>query len=357
MNATFILLVVLSAAGIGAIAKFFPSLAIIAKFTYPNAKFNAIGAPYLEEKEISHLINSKSLEDLKNNIVSRDFHVDGETIEEMQKSIDASLFHILQMVKSDSPRSVRKFYDAYIKKIDARPLKNILKAIVEEKELPEEKFFSKEIKNFVEEIRKVNKEELASVFYLHNMQDVWKLIEERAPFMEIESVIEKKIIQEFLTVPLPKSCRRARDLFVKYFIDMLNLKAIFRAKYMGLDLNEKNLFGEGREISHWQMEHFLKIDAISEIISLLEGTSYIKPLRDALAEFEREGVGALEKALDRHFLSLVGNIAIEYTMGLGPGIRFIVEKEFEAQNLRAIIKGIGEKMPAEEIWKVVMVEK
>ncbi|KAA0003242.1 MAG: hypothetical protein FE048_01920 [Thermoplasmata archaeon] len=357
MSSTLILLILFSVAAIGAIAKFFPSLAIIAQFTYPNAKFNAIGAPYLKEKELAHLINSKSLEDLKNNIVSRDFHVEGESIEEMQKSIDASLIKILQMAKNDSPRSVKKFYDAYIKKIDARPLKNVLKAIAEEKEIPEEEIFSPEIKNFVEAIRKASKDEMPAIFSFHGMEEIWKLIEEKAPFMEIEGAIEKKIIREILAVPLPKSCRHARDLFVKYFIDILNLKAIFRAKYMGMELKEKNLFGEGREISHWQLEHFLKIDAIAEIISLLEGTSYIKPLRDALTEFEKEGVGALERALDRHFLSAVGNIAVEHTMNLGPGIRFVVEKEFEAQNLRAIIKGVGEEMPAERIWKVVVVEK
>lgn len=357
MSSTFILLVILSAVGIAAIAKFSPSLAIIAQFTYPNAKFNAIGASYLKEKELAHLINSKSLDDLKNNIISRDFHVEGDTIEEMQKSVDASLVKILQMAKNDSPRSVRKFYDAYIKKIDARPLKNVLKAIVEEKELPEEEFFSQEIKNFVDSIKKASGDEMPAIFSMHNMQDVWELIEKKALFMEIEGAIEKKIVQEIRAVPLPKSCRHARDLFMKYFIDILNLKAILRAKYMGMDLSKENLFGEGRELSYWQLEHFLKIDAVSEIISLLEGTSYIKPLRDALGEFEREGVSALERALDRHFLSLVGGIAVENTMNLGPGIRFIIEKEFEAQNLRAIIKGVGEKMSAEEIWKILVVEK
>lgn len=357
MSSTIILLIFLSVVGIGVIAKFFPSLMVIAQFTYPNAKFSAIGSLYLKEKELTHLINSKSLEDLKNNIVSKDFHVEGETVEEMQKSADTSLIQIFEMAKKDSPLSVKKFYDAYIKKIDARLLKNVLKAIVEEREMPKEGPFSQEIKNFVASVKGMSRDKLPPIFSSYGMEKIWSLIEEKAPFMEIERTVEKKIIKELLAVPLPKSCRHARDVFVKYFIDVLNMKAIFRAKYVGMELKEDHLFGEGREIPRWQLEHFLKIDAIPEIISLLEGTSYIKPLRDILGEFEKEGVGELERALDTHFLSIVGNIAIEHTMNLGPGIRFVVEKEFEAQNLRAIIKGIGEGMQPEKIWNVVVREK
>ncbi len=357
MNSTLILWVFLSVAATGAIAKFFPSLMVIAQFTYPNAKFSAIGATYLGERELTHLINSKNMEDLKNNVVSKDFHMEGETIEEMQESIDASLTQIMEMAKKDSPRSVKKFYDTYIKKIDAHLLKNVLKAIVEEREIPKGEPFSQEIKNFVANVKDVSRDKLSPIFSSYGMEEIWSLIEEKAPFMEIERAVEKKVIKELLAVPLPKSCRHARDVFVKYFIDVLNMKAIFRAKYVRMELKEDHLFGEGREIPRWQLEHFLKIDAIPEIISLLEGTSYIKPLRDVLGEFEKEGVGELERGLDTHFLSIVGNIAIEHTMNLGPGIRFVVEKEFEAQNLRAIIKGIGEGMQPEKIWNVVVREK
>jgi len=75
-----------------------------------------------------------------------------------------------------------------------------------------------------------------------------------------------------------------------------------------------------------------------------------------MPSYEKEGVPALEIALDRQMIRHVANIAVDDTMGLGPGIRFIVEKEFEARNLKAIAKGVGEGLPAEKIWKLMVME-
>ena len=99
----------------------------------------------------------------------------------------------------------------------------------------------------------------------------------------------------------------------------------------------------------------LKIDAVPEIISLLEGTSYFPELRQAIAEYEEEGVIALEKALDKHLIRAVGEIANEYPLTIGPGLRFIIEKEFEARNLKIVIKAVGEGMQ-EEAKKLLVVQ-
>jgi len=342
-------------AGIVAVAKFAPSLSSMAGFAYPNAKFNAIGSAYLQEKELSRLIGSKSLEDFKNNILSRDFLIEGDIIEEIQKSIDMSLVRIIHMASMDSPKKVRGFYDAYMQKVDAREIKNAVRAIIEGKKV-EGNVFSDFAKEFIERIKEGRKEELLSALSSYGMDEVKSLVEADASIQEIEYAIDKKIIENIGKVSLPRSCSRSRDIFVKRMIDVLNIKAILRAKYYGIEGVEKMIFGDGRELPSWKLEHMLKIKAIPEIISLLEGTSYIKPLRDAMPSYEKEGVSALEIALDRQLIRHVADIALDDTMGLGPGIRFVVEKEFEARNLKAIAKGIGEGLPVEKIWKLMVVE-
>jgi len=342
-------------AGIVAVAKFGPSLSSMAGFAYPNAKFNAIGSAYLQEKELSRLIGSKNLEDFKNNVISRDFLIEGDSIEEIQKSIDVSLVRIIQMASTDSPKKVRGFYDAYMQKVDARKIKDAVRAVIEGKKV-EGNVFSNFAKEFIERIKEGRKEELLSALSSYGMDEVKSLIEANASFPEIEYAIDKKIMENIGKVSLPRPCSRSRDIFVKRMIDVLNIKAILRAKYYGIEGVEKMIFGDGRELPSWKLEHMVKIKSIPEIISLLEGTSYIKPLRDAMPLYEKEGISALELALDRQLIRHVADIALDDAMGLGPGIRFIVEKEFEARNLKAIAKGIGEGLPAEKIRKLMVVE-
>ncbi|MEA2053790.1 MAG: V-type ATPase subunit [Candidatus Thermoplasmatota archaeon] len=343
-------------AGVITAAKFMPSLAIMAGFTYPNAKFNAIGSPYLQEKELSRLINSKNLEDFKNNVAGRDFVLEGKSVREIQKSIDESFARIVDMAGKDSPKTVRKFYDAYLQKLDGRLIKDAIKAILEGKKIGDEKAFSPAYSEFMKRVKGAGKDELLGALAEFGMDEAKKLIEANAPFVEIEYAIDKKVMESIGKASVPRSCSHARDVFVKKMIDIFNLKAIFRAKYYGMKGIENMLFGDGREISKWKLEHMLKIKSIPEIISLLEGTSYIKPLRDAIPQYEKEGVPALEIALDRHLIKMVADITLEHSMNLGPGIRFIVENEFEARNLKAIAKGIGEGLPPQRIWKLMVIE-
>ena len=63
---------------------------------------------------------------------------------------------------------------------------------------------------------------------------------------------------------------------------------------------------------------------------------------------------ALEMVLDRTLLRHVANISMEDPLGLGPGIRFLIEKWYEARNLKCIIKGVGENMNPDLIEQVVV---
>ncbi len=331
------------------IAKFMPSLILLSRFSYPNAKFSAIPTTFLNEKEIARLLESKTLDDLKNNVVSRDFVLDGENVAEIQKSIDNSFFKIIQMAKNDSPKQVREFYDAYLQKMDGEAIKKAIRDIMEGKEMGEYIVFSEAAKKIMEEIRNVEKEEMFEILKRHGYE-----IHAEMSIETIEREIDKKLLKNLLEANLPKSCRKARDKFVKIIIDVMNIKTILRGKYYGLKNIEESILPDGWEISEWQIKELLKIDSIAEIISMLEGTSYMPFLRQAITDFEKEGVVALERALDRYMIKAAADIANENPLGIGPGIRFIVEKEYEARNLKAVAKAVAENM-ASEAWKVVVV--
>ena len=141
--------------------------------------------------------------------------------------------------------------------------------------------------------------------------------------------------------------------------DILNIKMILRAKEFGLELERLKLFlvGRGRELEEWKLTELLEMEDVSEVISHLEGTSYIPYLRDAIVGYDKErSVSVLEHALDVCFLHLLADLAIEHTNNLGVGIRFVVSREYETRNLKVIAKGLLEGLPLDTIKNALVIE-
>ena len=335
--------------GISVAAKLLPSFILLSRFAYPNAKFSAIPNNYIKEKEIARLLESKNLEGLKNNVVSKDFILEGRNAGEIQKSIDESLARIIKMAKNDSPPNVKMFYDAYLKKLDEENIKKAVRQIYEGKEMGDYIMLSNGGMRLIEKLKKVDREEAEHVLKDHGFNINFEMSME-----EIEREIDKAILEELKKVPLPKSCRGVRDKFVGILIDVMNIKAILRGKHYGRKDIEKSIIEGGWEISEWKINELMKIDSVAEIISMLEGTSYMPYLRQAITDYEKKGIVAIEKALDMYIIDAAGDIANENPMGIGPGIRFLVEKEYEARNLKAVAKAIEEGMQ-EEAWDVMVV--
>jgi len=337
-----ILEIFIAIAGMGAAVGILPYLFILAKFSYANARFSAIEPIFLREKEIERLLDCKNLEEFKNSIISKDFVLYGNTAREIQESIDECHRKIIMMAMNDSPKNVREFYKLWLKRLEIEKLKYAIEKKMHGEEF-EIKVFDEEIKEMVEEIKRGEERKLREIFN----------VSFEMPFEEIEREIDKKIINELLNLRLPRYSRKAKDKFMRMWIDIMNIKSILRGKYYGLEDIEKNIIAGGWELPDWQIERLIKIDSISEIISLLEGTSYYPPLKDAIVDFEKEGVIVFERVLDKHLLNISNLIADENPIAIGPGIRFLIEKEFEVRNLKAIAKSIEEKM--EDAKKIMVI--
>jgi len=73
----------------GAIAVISRPFSTYVKFVYPNAKFEAMGNPFITEKELSRVTDNKNLGDFKDALnASKDYNLEGENIYEIQYSLD-----------------------------------------------------------------------------------------------------------------------------------------------------------------------------------------------------------------------------------------------------------------------------
>jgi V/A-type H+-transporting ATPase subunit C len=141
--------------------------------------------------------------------------------------------------------------------------------------------------------------------------------------------------------------------------DILNIKHILRAKQLGYDetLCKKLFIGDGQEIPSWKYDEMSEVDAVSQVIATLEGTSYYDVLKDSIEQYNKEeSVQILENALDRLFLKQVRDISMQYYISMGPTIRFLVSKEFEIRNLKIVAKGIDERLSPDIIKRFLVKE-
>jgi vacuolar-type H+-ATPase subunit C/Vma6 len=363
-------LIIAASVVIGIFAKLIPSFILLAKFTYPNAKYNAIGNPFIKTEEIQKLL-VRDLDDFKNMVnTNRDYELKGESVEVLHNELYIIFHRMIMMLTQDSPQSVKGFYDAYLYKLDLSLLKKSVNIFLRGDKPPGDWNETLTARIFLPE----NKELLTQMFTLEiadfpNLlreyqypEDLISLLEDTTEPIDYDHVniaFDRYMLSRFENLTLPKQCQAAVLRFVKTYKDILNIKTILRAKEWGLKRENihKLLVGRGRELEDWKLTELVEMEDVPEVISHLEGTHYMPYLRDAIVEYEKEdSVSPLEHALDVCFLHLLSDLSVEHTTNLGVGIRFVVSKEYETQNLKVIVKGLLEKLSLDTIKKTVVTE-
>ena len=366
----YVLIIVASVTG-GIFAKLIPSFILLAKFTYPNAKYNAIGNPFIKTEEIQKLL-VRDLDDFKNVVnTNKDYTLKGESVEDLHNELDSTFQKMILMLAHDSPKSVKGFYDAYLYKLDLSLLKKSVNIFLRGDKPPSDweeilttRIFLPENREFLTELFTREIADFPNLLRKYQYpEDVIDLIENTATdiidYDHVSIVFDRYMLSRFENLTLPKQCQMAVIRFVKTYKDILNIKTILRAKEFGLKKEKitRLLVGRGRELEDWKLSELVEMEDVPEVISHLEGTIYMPYLRDAIVEYEKEtSVFPLEHALDVCFLHLLSNLSVEHTSNLGVGIRFVVSKEYETQNLKAITKGVLEGLSLDTIKKTVVTE-
>jgi len=317
-----------------------------------------MGNPYVEDKGLSSIVDSKDLSDFKESLnASKDYNVEGENTYDLQESLDDTFLKMIEMMRKDSSKKMNDFYNTYLEKMDIYLVKNEIK----NKLLGEttgETVISRAIlldtKKLLQKILDSEKENLPEILknYGFNEEVIDSVSEEDTDFLTLDSSIDKYVINRFKTVKVLYKCEQAKQKFVKTMIDICNVKNVLRAKQLGYDEQScmKLFLGDGREIASWKYKEIAEVDSVSQVISSLEGTSYYNELKDSIEDYNKEqSVQVLENALDSVFLKLVKDISTQNYVTIGPTIRFLVSKEFEIKNLKIIAKGVDEHLPSEMI--------
>ena len=335
------------------------------KFVYPNAKYEAMGNPYVAEKNLSNLVESKTLSDFREFLSnSKDFKIKGESSYDIQKSLDDSFYQTIEMMKKDSSKKMDDFFDIYLEKVDMYLVKKELRNKLKNDEVNDnsiEQAILSSTKKLLYDIKEVERENLSEMlldFGFH--EDMAKeLANEKIDYMEIDNEVDKYIINKFIVVKVPYKCGEGKEKFIKTYLDIYNIKHLLRCKQLGFGKENcmKYFNGEGRELAKWKYEELSELDGVAQVINQLEGTSYYNVLKDSIEEYNREKtVQILENRLDNLFLDLIKEISLKNYSTIGPSLRFLIFKEYEIQNLKVISKGIAEDLSKDFTKKFLVME-
>ncbi len=311
----------------------------------------------LDGKEIT------SFKDTLNAI--KDYDIKGDDVGNIQRSLDNNLLQVIQMMKKDSSKKMNNFYNAYLERMDIYLIKNEIKRKLSNGKktgkTDTDRAILPKTRELLIKLEYAEKKDIPTILKNYGFEkEITSLVsEEKIDFLELDNELDKHVINSFKKVKVPHKCEKAKQLFVKIMIDIINIKNVLRAKHLGYDKTScKQLFiGEGKEIAPWKYDQLVEFENISQIVSSLEGTSYYDALKGSMEQYnKKKSIQTLENALDSAFLKIIKQISTQNYITIGPTLRFLVSKEFEIRNLKIIAKGVDEKLPSDFIKSLLITE-
>jgi V/A-type H+-transporting ATPase subunit C len=327
------------------------------KFIYPNAKFEAIGNPFILEKELNTLVETMNLDTFKDRLnVLRDYQVTGETASLIQQSLDQNFLQTITIMKQDSSKKLYPFYDLYLQRRDMYLIKNEVKKILSG--IPHQPSQNTTMIPWTTEIltrlHSTTKETLPALLASAGFDKelLVALSKEPLDLLQIDILFDSHVLRQFKELKVPYKCDQAKHDYVKNLIDQLTIKYLLRAKHLSYPANTciTLYLGDGKQISQWRFKEMAEAPDVPQLITALDGTSYFSELSVYLDQYAKEkSVQVFEKGIDRVFLQRIKELSFQNYLTIGPSLRFLVSKEFEIKNLKVIAKGITENLSTELI--------
>jgi V/A-type H+/Na+-transporting ATPase subunit C len=350
----------------GAIAAIIRPFSSYIKFVYPNAKFEAIGSPYLSMNTLQKLIESSSLEDFIEQInANKDYTIQGKDAREVQQSLDKHFLSILTQMKKDSSKKMIPFYNRYLEKKDAPVVKQMLHKIHNHEPFSIEEYDSEMVtdqtKQLMRHLKESNGDDYQQILKDFGFTDDEVhtiLLEETLP-LTIDSIVDKYYLHNLDQVKVPYKCKQPKDLYLSKLKDIITIQLLLRAKHMNYHekLCKLMFIDEGYEISKWKFFELCKTENVTQLISGLEGTSYYQTLKQAVEKNGKEkDIQALTTALDILLLHFIKQLSQQHYTTIGPTLRFLISKEAEIKNLKIISKGVIEQLSKELITPLFIME-
>ncbi len=352
---------------------YFHILISIASFAYPNARLRAIGNPFVKKQRLTELLEMPSAQEAALEISKEGYdlppNIEKAGMDEVERALDLAFIQFLRKTLASDPQSIKPFLETFMVKYDAAQIKKALRA--SKNGMSKEKLSKKliPVKDITEEVidnilEGSTMDEVLNALRTTRFSDI--LIKTAGEYKDdivamdlaLDNFFSKELRLAITRVDTP--VRETVTVYIGKFLDITNIKHIMRSKQQGLDATttERFLLGGGRNLPLWKLRQMIEVKGIGELATELEGTPYSETIKEAMLKYnETESLYVLEAALDRLLLQIAQEISSSALITAGPTIKFLVAKEFEIRNLKALMRGLYEKLSPEAIMPMLIMEE
>lgn len=359
----WILIVSIIVGAVGVISRPFASFV---QFAYPNAKYEAIGNPYIKKSNCEKISELETLDQFIDQLnTQKDYQIQASTASEVQTRLDDHFNAMIEQMKQDHGKKMKAFFDAYVDFTHAWMIKEVIRGLHQHREIDFNSLISrsqsKMVTSFVKEMATTTDEDINEVLssYGFDTSFIDLIGKDDTIAIQLDAEIDEFFINKMEQVPVPYKCQKAKHEYISRLIDIFTTKHILRAKQMNYHEKLCQLFviGDGYEIPKWKSNELCEADTVKDVVDMLEGTSYHPFLKKAMDHYESSSsVQPLITSLDEAMLDLVKQISQQYYVSIGPSIRFMVSKQIEIMNLKIISKGIAERIKKDMITSLLTME-
>ena len=198
---------------------------------------------------------------------------------------------------------------------------------------------------------------LRGTIFGESVADAMAEYEESGLLVPLENAVDRAFYATLLD-DLPTEADGARQLFVEFLtaeIDFRNLRNALRLARSGADVQPTEYFIEGGRLFD-ESEVRQLVANPDQLVEHVRASTYGDDLEDALdAIDEAESLIEFEHALEVAQLEYASSLSNRYPLSVCPVFAYVLAKEREVENVRAIARGREAGLSPEEIEQELVV--
>ena len=321
-------------------------------YTYPNARVRARNGRLFGEKEISEIVESQNVDELKNYLRGTPDYAKYIDMYPLEKALDSQLAETYDLIARITPDNSKEIFRFLLKKWDIKNIKSIIIAkeaglsqaetldmIVPFGELTDKLDSLIEADNVTEVVNALEGTEYPKI-----LEDAVPIYNETGLLLPLEDAMDKYILKNLLRASATPEDDNTSLLhnYIGTMVDVANIKIIIRAKADNLKYEdiEAYMISDGYQVREWKLKELMEAEDVEGVISGLDGTDYAPLLSEAMADFNAtSSMASFENSLDSYVVQTAKTISLKNQFGIGPMIGFLSRKEIEIKNLKIIARG------------------
>ena len=181
--------------------------------------------------------------------------------------------------------------------------------------------------------------------------------EESGVLVPLENAVDRAFY-EALLADIPNELDRATEMYVEFLqaeIDFRNMRNALRLARSGADIPPSEYYIPGGQLFREDELEGL-VGNVDQLVERVRGSRYGDDLDAALDQLEQaESLIEFEHALDTALLEYSDRLSNRYPLSVCPVFAYILAKEREVENIRAIARGREAGLTDEEIEEELVV--